>query len=312
MKRFRLNLSGIRNSIFYALKPVIPRFVQLSVRRRLAFSKLARNRDVWPILEHSSKKPERWRGWPRRAEFALILTHDVDTAHGQRKCLDLMESERRLGFVSSFNFVPERYSVSAEVRSELESRGFEIGVHGLRHDGKLFKSWKIFQERAERINYYLKEWKSSGFRSPSMLHNLEWLFELDIQYDSSTFDTDPFEPQSDGVGTIFPFRVRREKDSRSYIEMPYTVPQDFTLFVLMRQKDISIWKKKVDWIAANGGMVLVNTHPDYMNFGKGKLGKEEYPSALYEELLQYIAQKYRGRYWHALPRDIAAGLEPLL
>jgi hypothetical protein len=40
-----------------------------------------------------------------------------------------------------------------------------------------------------------------------MLRNLDWLGDLNIQYDGSTFDTDPFEPQPDGAGTIFPFWV---------------------------------------------------------------------------------------------------------
>jgi len=46
-----------------------------------------------------------------------------------------------------------------------------------------------------------------GFRAPAMHDNLEWISELNLEYDLSTFDTDPFEPQSDGVGTIFPFKV---------------------------------------------------------------------------------------------------------
>ena len=41
-----------------------------------------------------------------------------------------------------------------------------------------------------------------------MLRNLDWLHDLTIAWDSSTFDTDPFEPQADGAGTIFPFWVR--------------------------------------------------------------------------------------------------------
>jgi hypothetical protein len=85
---------------------------------------------------------------------------------------------------------------------------------------------------------------------------------------------------------------------------PY-LPQDFTLFVLMREKTIDIWKKKLDWVAEQGGMVLVNTHPDYMHFGSGKHGREEYPVNLYEQLLEYIKAKYEGQYWHALPRDVA-------
>lgn len=109
-------------------------------------------------------------------------------------------------------------------------------------------------------------WKSVGFRSPSMLHNLDWLHELDVEYDSSTFDTDPFEPQPDGVETIFPFWVSAGEDKRGYVELPYTLPQDWTLFVLMREGGIDLWKKKLDWIVEQGGMVFVITNPDYMNF----------------------------------------------
>ena len=97
----------------------------------------------------------------------------------------------------------------AGLRDWLTDRGFEVGVHDLHHDGKLYSSRDEFRLRAKRVNFYLKEWKASGFRSGFMLHNLSWLGDLEIQYDASTFDTDPFEPQPDGVNTIFPFWVPR-------------------------------------------------------------------------------------------------------
>jgi len=87
--------------------------------------------------------------------------------------------------------------------------------------------------------------------------------------------------------------------------LPYTLPQDFQLFIILREKSIDIWKKKVDWIAEHGGMVHVVTHPDYMCFGNDELGMEEYPIAYYEQFLQYIKQKYTGQYWHALPHEVA-------
>lgn len=216
-----------------------------------------------------------------------------------------MELEARLGFKSSFNFVPERYEVSRELREHLTRHGFEIGAHGLNHDGKLYQSRQIFSDRAARINQYIKEWKAVGFRSPSMHHNLEWIHDLDIEYDLSTFDTDPFEPQSDGVGTIFPFWVNGNNGQKGYAELPYTLPQDFTVFALMKEKSIDIWKKKLDWIAKNSGMVLVNTHPDYMSFDRRQAGQEEYPVEFYTEFLNYIKFEYEGRYWSALPSDIA-------
>ena len=155
------------------------------------------------------------------------------------------------------------------------------------------------------INGYLKEWKAVGFRSPSMHHNLEWIQLLDIEYDASTNDTDPFEPQCGGLGTIFPFIIHIDPSKKSYVELPYTLPQDFTLFIMMGEKNIDIWKKKLDWIAENGGMVLLNTHPDYMSFDKDKTRFDQYPAAFYEELLNYINEKYEGQYWQPLPREMA-------
>ncbi len=291
--------------VFYFLKPIIPRYFQIRLRRIVIIRKCKRYADMWPILKKSGELPQEWCGWPNAKQFALVLTHDVDTPKGHEQCLHLMNLEKQLGFRSSFNFVPERYSVSAELRHRLTNNGFEVGVHGLKHDGKLYRSRKIFRERAVRINHYLQEWGAVGFRSPSMHHNLEWIHDLDIEYDASTFDTDPFEPQSDGVGTIFPFFVKENLIQKVYAELPYTLPQDFTLFILMRETTIDIWKRKLAWIAEHGGMALLNTHPDYMSFDGRKLGLEEYPVEYYAEFLQYVKFKYEGLYWHALPTDVA-------
>ena len=298
------------NQIFYNLKPFIPRPVQIALRRQLVLYKRKRYSHIWPIDPNAAKAPDRWPGWPEQKQFALALSHDVDMQQGHDKCRQLMDLEESLGFKSSFNFVAERYNVSQLLRDEIISRGFEVSVHGLKHDGKLFKSKKIFNERSERINYYLKEWGAKGFTSPSMHHNLNWMHALKIEYDISTFDTDPFEPQPDAAGTIFPFWVQNSsgaffKGLNGFVELPYTLPQDFTLFVIMMEKNINIWKEKLDWIVKNGGMALINTHPDYMNFGGSKMGIEEYPVKYYLEFLEYMKKKYEGKYWHVLPKDIA-------
>jgi len=222
-----------------------------------------------------------------------------------RKCRDLVFMEKELGFRSSFYFVPERCDVPGGLLHYIRNQGFEVGVHGLKHDGKLYNSWEMFSERASRINDYLREWDAVGFRSPSMHHNLEWLHELEIEYDASTFDTDPFEPQADGVRTIFPFFVHGDSRQKGYVELPYTLPQDFTLFVLMKEKGIDIWRRKLDWIASRGGMALVNTHPDYMSFEAGQLERDEYPADLYMEFLEYVRANYGDSFWHVLPREMA-------
>jgi hypothetical protein len=261
--------------------------------------------DVWPIDERAAKKPEGWQGWPKEKQFALVLTHDVDTQRGHDRCRMLAEMEITTGFRSSFNFVPERYKVDTELRHYLSGNGFEVGVHGLCHDAKYFNLREEFGMRAKKINNYLREWEAVGYRSPSMLRNLKWFQDLDIQYDSSTFDTDPFEPQSEGMGTIFPFFVQEDASQKAYVELPYTLPQDFTLFVLMQERNIEIWKRKLDWIVENGGMALLITHPDYMNFKKGRCGFEEYPVGFYEEFIDYMNRKNKGQYWNLLPKEMA-------
>jgi len=298
-------MRNLINRVFYQMKPFIPRPLQIIIRRWQVVGKLTSYANVWPIDEEAKKKPDGWSGWPDQKKFALVLTHDVEKSKGLDKCYKLISLEERLGFRSSFNFVAEGYDVPAQLRRHLSSKGFEVGVHGLFHDGKDYDSMRIFRERAIKINHYLKKWGSVGFRSPSMHNNLEWIQELDIEYDASTFDTDPFEPKPKGMGTIFPFFVRVNPSRRGYIELPYTLPQDFTLFILMKQRTIDIWKNKLDWIVKNGGMVLLITHPDYMSFDRNRLRYEEYPAEYYEEFLEYVTSKYGGQYWHALPKDMA-------
>ena len=295
----------IKNKIFYILKPLIPRKIQLYIRRKLILKKRELYKDIWPIDYKSSKHPQNWTGWPDNKKFAIVLTHDVESETGHQRCMQLMNIEKSLGFRSAFNFVPERYNVSMDLIRDLKNNGFEVGVHGLNHDGKLYASQAIFNERAMKINQYIKAWDAVGFRSPAMHHNFDWIHKLDIEYDCSSFDTDPFEPQPDGVATIFPFWINGNGTNKGYVELPYTLPQDHSLYILMKENNIAIWRKKTEWIASNGGMVLLNTHPDYINFTDKNNGLEEYAIDYYVQFLKYIKNEYSENYWNALPREIA-------
>jgi glycosyltransferase involved in cell wall biosynthesis len=290
----------------------------MEVRRRVAQRTRKRVTNVWPIMPGSEQPPEGWRGWPGGKKFAFVLTHDVEGSVGLNNCRQLMQLEVELGFRSSFNFIPEgSYKVPRETREELGSRGFEVGIHDLKHDGRLYRSRQEFAEKGRQINHYLEEWDAVGFRSGFMLHNLDWLHDLKILYDASTFDTDPFEPQPEGRNTIFPFWVPRAKTFTSsgarsestrngYVELPYTLPQDSTLFLLLREETPEIWCRKLDWIAEHGGMALLDTHPDYMASDGSTRRTREYPIELYTEFLDYVRSKYPGAYWNALPRQVAA------
>ena len=197
--------------------------------------------------------------------------------------------EERLGFRSLFNFVPERYKINPKLMDNLRRRGFEVGVHGLKHDGRLFDSKPAFMEKANRINGYLKEWNAVGFRAELTHRQPEWMQALEIEYDLSFFDTDPFEPIPGGTMSIWPFFIGH------FVELPYTLVQDYTLKSVLGEKSPRIWLEKVDYIERYHGMALVNTHPDYL--------KSKSTWDVYYEFLKEM--KKRDCYWHALPGDLA-------
>ncbi len=294
--------------LFYLFKPLIPRGLQLFLRSKLIKIKIKKYINVWPILKGSEKKPDGWEGWPENRKFAFILTHDVEHQRGYEKVIKLMKVEKEAGFVSSFNFIPERdYNVENSLLRKLAEGGFEVGVHGLNHDGKLFLSEEIFLSRAKKIKNYLKQWDAVGFRAPAMHHNLDWIGELNLDYDLSTFDVDPFEPQNDGVKTIFPFWVKNSRHiNGGYVEVPYTLVQDFTLLVLMKEKSPAIWIKKLNWIAENGGMALLNVHPDYIQFEDESAEVETFPIEVYKDFLLYVKENYSSQFWNPLPKELAA------
>jgi predicted glycosyltransferase len=344
----------LRNRLYYSIKPLVPLPIRFGIRRWFAVRKRRQVDAAWPIMPGSERPPEGWPGWPEGKQFALVLTHDVEGPSGLDKVTRLMRVESQLGFRSSFNLIPEGpYRVPPEFREQIESNGFEVGVHDLYHDGKLFLTRNEFNRRAVQINHYLKDWGAAGFRSGFMLHNLDWVHELNLQYDASTFDTDPFEPQPQGRNTIFPFWVPRQGESRKqkaesrnpqeaspsafslqpsafshfalrtprpadsqpstinyqpsigYAELPYTLPQDSTLFLLLEERHPDIWFQKLDWIARHGGMVLLDSHPDYMSFGGSTKVGREYPVSMYTQFLEYLRSRYAGAYWPALPREVA-------
>jgi hypothetical protein len=324
-------LSFARN-LYYDLKPFLPVALRLALRRRLVRHQLKNNAAHWPIFPSAGTPPRNWSGWPGGKQFALVLTHDVEGPVGLANCEKLMELEMEIGFRSSFNFVPEgKYEVPQSLRERMQKEGFEVGVHDLHHNGKLYRSKERFDLAAPRINHYLREWNAVGFRSGFMHRNLDWLHALEIEYDMSTFDTDPFEPQPDGVHTIFPFWVPCPSEPNSqrrtsnfalrssgsatqhsalstqhlrlgYAELPYTLPQDSTLFLLLKETDCTIWKRKLDWIAECGGMALINVHPDYTGFESAR--GNQFPATVYQDLLRYTKSKYGNSVANLLPRTV--------
>lgn len=292
--------------VYYQLKPFIPRTLIYTLRQ---IYNGARRREFlldWPVerrfahfqweilrqgLIISGQNETTFRYfWPEGREFAFILTHDVESAKGQHLVPVLADMEESLGFRSLFNFVLEDYPLDKGLIKDLRQRGFEIGVHGLKHDGKSFDSYHCFSQQTPKINRYLTKFRCTGFRSPLTLRNPAWMQMLEIDYDLSFFDTDPYEPMPGGVMSIWPFAIGH------FLELPYTLPQDSTLFNLLGETSPRIWLEKIDFLEKYHGMALVIVHPDYS--GQGALKQ------IYESFLGKI--KERGRYWHALPGEVVS------
>jgi peptidoglycan/xylan/chitin deacetylase (PgdA/CDA1 family) len=220
----------------------------------------------------------------------LVLTHDVETDVGYRD-MDLLRSiERERGYKSSWNFVPLRYHVDDDVVRALQDDGCEVGVHGLRHDGRDLASRRLMERRLPAMRAYAARWNASGFRSPATQRHWELMPRLGFDYDSSYSDSDPYEPQPGGCCTYFPYF------NEEMVELPLTMAQDHTLFTILQHPDGSTWLRKAQLLRERGGMALVLTHPDYAHDSRIVDG--------YQRLLDTFRDD--DTVWHALPREVAA------
>lgn len=257
---------------YYAVRPVVPRGVQLGLRRHLADGPQTPHFPRWPLetglhdmydwlLDLCSRlagSPVPWIApWPDDAHWCLVLTHDVETAQGCADVPRLREAERAWGFRSSWNFVPERYDTPDRTLRALRDEGCEVGVHGLRHDGRDLASHRVLRARLPAIREAADRWGATGFRSPATQRHWSMMPLLGFDHDSSYTDTDPYEPQPGGCCSYFPFFIG------DLVELPITLPQDHTLFAILGHRDGSLWMDKARAIRERGGMVLALSHPDY-------------------------------------------------
>lgn len=290
---------------YYLVKPWLPRQITRQLRRRHAVDALTRSELGWPIedryvrfqwevMGHLLRLWEEpalpfYHFWPAGHEYGFALTHDVEAAEGHAVMAAVADLEERYEFRSSFNIVPERYPLDHGLLQDLRQRGFEIGLHGLKHDGHLFRSQAEFMRRAARINSHLQAQNATGFRAPYNHRHPEWMQALEIDYDLSFFDTDPFEPMPGGAMSIWPYFIGR------FVELPATLVQDHTLVMLLGERSPRLWLEKVDFLERYRGLALLDTHPDYL--------RDDRTWQVYAGFLE--AMRDRGGYWHALPRDVA-------
>jgi len=203
---------SILSASYYRVRPGIPRAVQLMFRRTIRRLQAHSRFPAWPVetalhdlydllfrlVAALAREPVPWISpWPDGYEWALVLTHDVETVTGYDNLGRLRGVELELGYRSAWNFVPRRYTVDDARVSELLADGFEVGVHGLYHDGRDLER-SLLQERAPAMREAAARWQARGFRSPALRRDADVMPELGFDYDSSFPDTDPFGPDGGG------------------------------------------------------------------------------------------------------------------
>jgi hypothetical protein len=155
----------------------------------------------------------------------------------------------------------------------------------------MFSSRATFDEQQPALRDSITRLGAVGFRSPATHRVFDWLGELPVEYDCSIPHSDPYEPQPGGCCSVWPFFIG------NVVELPYTLPQDHTLFTVLGHRTIDIWLEQVERLVAANGLIQCVSHPD-----SGYLGDPE-KRAYYTEFL--AAMLDREDLWHALPRDVA-------
>jgi hypothetical protein len=218
----------------------------------------------------------------------------VETSSGVDFCSQLMDLDDSFGVKTSFQIVPEkRYTVSKSFLERIRGRGFEVNIHDLNHDGHLFRDREEFLRRAERINHYAKQFGARGFRSAVLHRNVDWYHALDFSYDMSIPNVAHLDPQRGGCCTVMPFFVGK------ILELPLTATQDYSLFHILNDFTMRIWREQISLIRGKHGLISFNIHPDYIIAKAARRA--------YVDLLHYLSKlRSQEETWIALPGEVAS------
>jgi hypothetical protein len=230
--------------------------------------------------------------WPCGSPAAAVMTHDVEGAEGRKFCAELMAVDEAFGVPAAFQIVPKTTSDDAGVViSDVRDRGFEVNLHDLTHDGSLFDSEKTFRRHAEVINEYAARFGIRGFRAGAMYRNQAWFDAFEFSYDMSVPNAAQLEPQRGGCCTTFPYFVG------NVLELPLTTTQDYSLFHILGEYSIELWRQQIRRIASRNGLITFITHPDYLI--------EPRAFAVYRQLLQHLVElRAAGELWMTTPGEV--------
>ena len=300
--------SAIARDAYYLLRP----FLSVSARKRLQKIRLSGWEDIafpeWPVdvsvdrLMRSAFRnlltssgamaiPFIWF-WPGGVSSCATMTHDVEGRVGRDSCDALMDLDDEFGVKSAFQIVPEeRYDDVLHFVESVRSRGFEVNVHDINHDGRLFRGRQQFVSRAQRINEHVRQFRCRGFRSGAMYREQDWYDAFEFSYDMSVPNVAHLEAQRGGCCTVMPYFVGE------VLELPLTTTQDYSLLHILGDYSTALWSEQMARIIAENGLISFIIHPDYMI--------EDRARAVYRDLLTNLSrERAAGNVWVAPPADI--------
>ena len=296
--------------LYYHLRPLTNQMVRKQVQKFHARNWKKRSFPQWPIdttvenlfetilllsmkARGMEKVPFVWF-WPNGATGCLTMTHDVETKAGRDFCPTLMDVDDAFGIKAAFGIVPEeRYEVPVDLLESMRSRGFEVVIQDLNHDGRLFDEKQEFLRRAKMINQYGREFGATGFRAAVLYRKPEWYDALDFEFDMSFPNVAPLDPQQGGCCTVMPFFIG------DMLELPVTTVQDYTLFHVLNERSIELWKSQIDVVLKKSGLLSFIVHPDYV--------LKPDTLSVYKYLLRHLqGLRDKTSIWCALPSEINA------
>jgi hypothetical protein len=300
--------ASLLKKIYYWLRPLTTKSLRKQIQRFHARNWQKVSFPRWPVdttvenicealmlLSLRAKGVERipfvWF-WPRGAPGCVLMTHDVETAAGRDFCKELLDIDDSFGMKASFQIVPEdRYTVSAEFLDAIRGRGCEIAIQDLNHDGRLVDNEQEFLRRVKLIHRYAAEYGAKGFRAAVLYRNPKWYGALKFSFDMSMPNVAHLDPQRGGCCTVMPYFIG------GILELPVTTIQDYTLFYLLNERSIDLWKTQTEMILAKNGLASFIVHPDYL--------VEQDTNSVYKDLLRYLRDlRKKTPVWFALPSEI--------
>ena len=301
--------AGVVQKLYYGIRPLLGVSARRHIQRfyfrgweNIGFPRWPVDRTVDTLFERLLLSSMRARNlerlpfiwfWPEGLPSCTMMTHDVETTAGLNMCPQVMDLNDSFGIKSPFHIIPEkRYRVEEGVLETIRSRGFEIDVHDLNHDGLLMSDHEEFRRRVKLINGYGKQFGAEGFRTAVMYRNLDWFDELDFADDMSIPNVAHLDPQQGGCCTILPFFAG------NLLDLGVTTTQDYTLFHVLNEYSLDLWKIQIAMIGEMHGLISFIIHPDYNIDIRAR--------RVYAALLEYLAEmRAQKETWVALPREVA-------